>query len=340
MKNKMFFVTVLSLSVISAVFLSCNKKSDNNLHKLMGKTQGTYYAVTYYSDDTTNLQNEIDSLLIAFDGIFSTFNPNSLVSKINRNETDTITDSLFVEVWNKSMEVSELSGGDFDITVGPLVNIWGFGNIEKKDNVSKSQIDSVLKITGYKKTQLVDNKIVKSDANIQINFNAIAQGFSVDLLGEYLISKGIDNFLVDIGGEIWAKGTKPDGKEWILAIEKPAKDKDDDRDIQIQFPLKDKSISTSGSYRKYYEENGIRYSHTINPHTGFPVEHSLLSVSVIHDNCMTADALCTMFMVKGLDNSLDFLKQYPELPVYFIYSDSSGNIQTTETDAFSKLIAD
>jgi thiamine biosynthesis lipoprotein len=181
---------------------------------------------------------------------------------------------------------------------------------------------------------------VKNDERTTIDFNAIAQGYSVDLVGTFLEARGIENYLVDIGGEVKARGVKPDGSFWKIGIEKPARQKNDERELKEIIVLKNKSVATSGSYRKFYEKDGVRYSHTIDPKTGYPVQHSLLSVSVVADNTALADAYATSFMVMGLERSKQFLRLHPELDAFFIYADDQGNYRTYATEGFKKYVTE
>lgn len=330
----------LSALAVGAILAACvlsGCKAKPKLVKFVGETQGTYYAITYYAKDGVNYQLQIDSLLHRFDSSASMWKPNSLLSRINRNDTTVRADETLKTLFRKSMEVSEQSDGAFDITVGPLVEAWGFG-FTSRMKVDKHVVDSLLPLVNYKKLKLVNEKIAKSDPRMQMDFNAIAQGYAVDLVGKFLESKNIESYLVDIGGEVLGKGTKPEGGEWNVGIELPAADSLAERQVKAIVSLRDKALSTSGNYRKYYEENGVRYSHTIDPATGYPVKHTLLSVSVLASDCMTADAYATVMMVKGLENSKPFLQAHPDVEAYFIYSDTTGQMKTWFSPGFKKLI--
>ncbi|NOX86894.1 MAG: FAD:protein FMN transferase [Chlorobi bacterium] len=304
---------------------------------LLGEAQGTYYSILYYDDSSRNFQHEIDSLLDAFDQSVSLWVPSSIISRVNNNDSTVVLDDSFIGNFQLSMEVSEKTGGAFDVTVGPLVRAWGFG-FDNKKHVNDHIIDSLLQFTGYKKIRIKDGKIVKDDPRVSVDFNAIAQGYSVDLVGDFLENKGIDDYLIDIGGEVKASGHKPGGKLWQIGIEKPAEHQDSDRKLEAVVELKNKSVATSGNYRKFYIENGIRYSHTIDPTTGRPVRHSLLSASVIADNTAVADAYATAFMVMGLEKAKAFLKENKNMDAFLIYSDEKGNYQTYATPGFQKYI--
>lgn len=330
---------IVSLLTVSVVFLltSCNREPAKKIIRFSGETQGTYYAVTCVVSDSINLQPAIDSLLHRFDSSASTYKPNSIISRLNNNEPGAVADSSYQVIFKKAMEVSKATNGAFDITVGPLVNAWGFG-FTNRMKVDQRVVDSLMPLVGYGKVKLENGRLVKSDSRIQIDYNAIAQGYAVDVLSAFLHSRGITSFLVDIGGEVLAKGVKPGGEKWMVGIEKPAKDMDSDREVEDVVSLYDAALSTSGNYRKYYEENGVRYSHTIDPSNGYPVKHSLLSVSVLASDCMTADAYATAFMVMGLEKSREYLAKNKSLNAYFIYSDSLGKLSISYTDGFKGIL--
>lgn len=331
--QKMSFCLILGLLVLA----SCRHRKEPVLVKFAGETQGTYYAITYYDEDSINLQSAIDSLLKRFDSTASTYKSNSIISRMNNNDLSARADEMFSIIFQKSMEVSEKTEGAFDITVGPLVSAWGFG-LTNRLKMDQHIVDSLLPLVGYHKVMLDNGKLIKTDPRIRIDFNAIAQGYAVDVVAAFLDSKGIQSYLIDIGGEVLARRTKPGGEKWSVAIELPTKNADDQRIIQAVVSLQDIAISTSGSYRKFYEENGIRYSHTIDPSIGYPVKHSTLSVSVLANDCMTADAYATAFMVMGVEKGKEFLKNHPHIEVYFIYTAPDGSIKTYYTKGFEKLL--
>lgn len=326
------------LALIFLGIISCKNEKVLIEQKFVGETQGTYYAVTYFANDSINLQPQIDSLLHRFDSTASTYKSNSIISRINKNDPEVTTDSLFEVIFKKALEVSENSGGAFDITVGNLVNAWGFGFTDPT-KLDKQKVDSLLSFVGYKNVSLKDHKIIKKDPRIVIDYNAIAQGFAVDVVASFLESKGIDNYLVDIGGEVLAKGTKPGNVKWNVGIEKPAAHADDDRKVQRIVELKDQALSTSGSYRKFYEVNGVRYSHTIDPKTGYPVNHTLLSASVLAADCMTADAYATVCMVLGHEKAKEFIGRQNGLEAFFIYYEDSA-MKIDYTAGFAKILKD
>jgi FAD:protein FMN transferase len=322
---------------LASILVSCTHVQKQVPVKLQGETQGTYYSITYFDNENRDFQKEIDSILHDFDLSVSLWVPNSIISKVNNNDTSVILDKYFIDNFNLSEEVSQATGGSFDCTVAPLVKAWGFGFDETKQ-VDQHIIDSIEKFVGFQKVRLENTRIVKEDPRMSIDFNAIAQGYSVDVISAFLENNGIKNYLIDIGGEVKGKGQKPDGSFWMVGIEKPAANQDSERALKAVVALKNKSIATSGNYRKYYEENGIRYSHTIDPKTGYPVQHSLLSASVMADNTAVADAYATSFMVMGFEKSRDFVENHKNLDAFFIYSDDDGVVQTYLTNGFRKAL--
>ena len=291
--------------LITLLLFSCNAKKANSKYiSNEGFIYGTIYHITYESPDGNDLKAGIEKELNMLDISVSTFNKESVLSKVNRNE-DVILDNYFVKVFNKAIEVSEISGGAFDVTVAPLVNAWGFG-FKAKENVTASLIDSILDFVGYQKVKIENNIIVKDDPRTMLDFSAIAKGYAVDVAGDYLKRMGCKNYMVEIGGEVVARGVNKEGKTWRIGINKP---KDNEpitpSELEAIISLPDKAIATSGNYRNFYIENGKKYAHTINPHTGYPVDHNLLSASVIADDCMTADAYATACMVLGVEKTIE-----------------------------------
>ncbi len=302
-----------------------------------GQAQGTYYAVTYFDTRERNFQPQVDSILKAFDQSVSMWVEGSIISRINRGDSSVRPDPWFVDIFNRSKEIAATTDGAFDFTVGPLVNAWGFG-FKGKMKMDSALVDSLRNLVDYRKVRLENGRIIKENERAQFDFNAIAQGYAVDVLGKFLVSEGIQNYLIDIGGEVLGKGMKPDGSAWIVGIENPATDSLSERTLNARVRLSAKAVATSGSYRKYYEEDGIRYSHTIDPKTGYPVRHSLLSVSVMADDCATADGYATAFMVMGFDKAKEFVENEPSLEAYFIYATQDGLFQTYSTEGFRKII--
>jgi len=328
--------------VISIVFIlffistSCSNKQKE--FKLSGETQGTFFHITYYGEK--DYSNEIDSLLTDFDLIASIYNKNSIISKINQNDSNIKVNSTFIDIFNIGVNVSNQTNGAFDMSIGPLVNAWGFGP-EEAIEPDSTTIDSLLKLINYKKIYLIDNTIIKDNPNIKLDFNAIAKGYAVDLVGDFLSSKNIESYLVEIGGEIITKGHKPNGDDWIVGIEMPAETANAPQQPQSRISVSNMAVATSGNYRNYYEQNGERFAHTINPKTGYPVQHSLLSVTVIAKTCATADAYATAFMVLGKEKALEIAEKIKNLEIYLIYYNSkTEKNETVFSSGFEKYILD
>lgn len=336
MKNKI--IKSIWLLFLATFLFSCTPPNrETKKIRFVGEAQGTYYAVTYFSNDTLVKQAEVDSLLRAFDLSASVWVDESVISRINRNDPAAEPDKYFVEIFKLAKRISRKTGGAFDITVGPLVEAWGFG-LKNRENMNREKVDSLLPLIGFEKVKLENGRIIKSNPKIRIDYNAIAQGYSVDVLGGFLENRGIENYLVDIGGEVLAKGTKPDDQRWIVGIEKPTEEADSNRELRATIEIKNRAVATSGSYRKFYEIDGVKYSHTIDPHSGYPVQHSLLSATVVSDSAAIADAWATAFMVMGLEKARIFLDKHPDMEAYFIYSDSAGNYQSWMTESLENMV--
>jgi len=317
-------------------FAACNY-GNKNLIKLEGNAQGTTWHISYFSDDNTDHTTAIDSILKKIDTSMSTWIPVSIISRINKNDSTVLVDQYFIDVFNRSMEVSEKTDGLFDVTVGPLVNAWGFG-FTKKANVDSVMIDSLLHFVGYKMIKLEGNTLIKAKPQIMLDFNAIAQGYTVDVLSKYLESEGISNYLVEVGGELKAKGKK-DKEAWKIGIDKPGDNTTSTRELEAVISLHNKALATSGNYRKFYEEGGQKFSHIIDPRTGYPAKQNLLSATVIAEDGITADAYATAFMVMGLERSKQFLaaNENLNLEVYFIYDDK-GSWKTYASETLKQRI--
>ena len=296
---------------------------------------GTIYNISYQHH--TNLQPQIDSLLKHFDGSLSMFNDSSIISRINRNEPITV-DSLFANVFNRSSQISIDTDGAFDITVAPLVNAWGFGF---KEGIfpDSSMVDSLMNIIGYDKVYIANNKIIKTNPALMLDCSAIAKGYAVDIVAQFLAKNGISNYLVDIGGEVMLSGVNNEGNLWRIGINRPIDDSTStNNELQFIIQLSDCGIATSGNYRNFYYRAGKQYSHTSNPSTGYPTMNSILSATVIADDCMTADAYATAFMVMGLDSATLFLNTHPNIDACFIYTNQKGEMDLLISNGFKKYI--
>ena len=309
--------------IAAAIFISACKTPPSKYIYNEGFIYGTLYHIVYESPEGKDLQAEINEKLNEYNLIFSTYEESSDISKVNNNEKVKL-DPLFIECFKRSMEISERTNGAFDITAGPLVNAWGFGPEDKK-KMTTEVIDSLKKLTSYKKIRLKDGKISKENPNMKLDMSAVAKGFTSDLIADFLEKEQCKNYMIEIGGEVVALGKNEKGRVWTIGISKP----DDNaffaqNEIQAKVKLPENAMATSGNYRNFYVEDGKKYAHTIDPKTGYPVEHSLLSATVLADDCMTADAYATAFMVMGIEKSIDLAKELPELKVYFIYADADG----------------
>jgi len=304
-----------------------------------GQVYGTVYHIVYEISGGKDIKPEIEKEFEKLTLLFSTFNPESQISRVNNNQPVEL-DSLFVNCFNRSMEISELSGGAFDITVAPLVNAWGFG-FKNRQKITPSLIDSILQLVGYQKVKLDKGQIVKENTGIMLDMSAIAKGYTCDIIGKFLAGKGCKNFMVEIGGEVVAKGVNAKGNPWSIGISKPDETAFyGSEDIQTVLKLSGRALATSGNYRNFYVENGKKFAHEIDPHTGYPAEQNLLSTTVLADDCMTADALATAFMVLGLEKSVELLKKIPGIEVYFIYSDDTGFNKVYMSDHFRDYLSE
>lgn len=311
---------VLIVFVIAAV-TALRQKSTEYQHD-NGFVFGTTYNVTYQYAD--NLQEEIEEALKGVDNSLSMFNKESVISKVNQNKA-VVLDDGFLKVFSIATVVNRETDGAFDITVAPLVNAWGFG-FKNGAMPGKEQVDSLKEIIGFSKVKLADGKIIKADPRVMLDCSAIAKGYGVDVVADLLRSKGIENFMVEIGGEIVTSGISQKRLPWKIGVVKPSDDSlSVNSELQTIINVTDKAMATSGNYRNFYYKGGKKYAHTIDPKTGYPVQHNILSATVIADNCTTADAYATAFMVLGLDGARKVLDKHQELMAYLIYSDAKGN---------------
>lgn len=319
------------------LFISCAQKKEKKYYFYEGPIQGTTFHITYEWDK--DLAPQIDSLLTNFNKSLNNYDPTSTISKINKNES-TETDELFIEMFEASRLVYDKSNGAFDISLAPVINEWGFGWVKKSDQSipDSAKIVELLHYVGMNKISLTDGKVVKQFPEIMLISNAIAQGLSVDYIADYFFSIGLENFLIEIGGEVYCFGLNSRGEDWKIGVDKPIEGSGyDDRENQIIVNLSGKAIATSGNYRKYIENGSKKYGHSFDPRTGFPAENELLSVSVVSESCMMCDAWATAFMVCGLDESQKILKTLENVEAYFIFLDKNGQTQTYMTDGFVKF---
>ena len=319
MKKVLPILFILVVLVVAGI--AVGRKNADYQHD-SGLVFGTSYNITYQSND--NLKTEIEKALAEVDASLSPFNEKSVITHVNKNEAVTLDDH-FITVFRLSSEIYKDTEGAFDITVAPLVNAWGFG-FKNGITPDRHAIDSLMQFVGFDKVKLQDGKIIKTDDRLMLDCSAIAKGYGVDAVARLLKSKGIDNYMVEIGGEIVASGENPKGAPWRIGVSKP----DDDsvnvsNEIQGIINISNRAMATSGNYRNFYYKGGKKYAHTIDPKTGCPVQHSILSATVVSDECAKADAYATAFMVMGLDKAKAVLARHKDMMAYFIYSDDKGN---------------
>jgi len=309
-----------------ALIFSCSSKKESQTIKYEGFVFGTTYHITLVSDQEIGYEKEIDSLFYNVNKSLSTYIPTSDISKINNGDSTIIVDDLFKEVLQKSKKIYKNTDGYFDPTVGNLVNAWGFGPKEAKKEIDSIEIQEMMKYVGLEKVQLKKRKILKQFEKINLDFNSIAKGFGVDVIGRFLESNNIQNYLIEIGGEIRARGKNKKGNYWKVAIEKP--NTDGTQSYQTTITLENASMATSGNYRKYrISKDGRKFVHTVNPKTGFAEESNLLSASVISKtDCADVDAYATAFMAMGYEKSKELLRKNKKLKVVLIYLNEDNSI--------------
>lgn len=336
MKELKRFYSVL---VVAVLFISCDKTSD--FYTIQGEAQGSTYSIKYISNEENVTKNQIDSLLTAFDLSLSTYRPDSKISKINAGDSTVVVDDFFTETFQLSDQIYKETKGLFDPTIGVLVNAYGFGPNKKQENLSQKQIDSLLQFVGFDKISLNSNKTISKKYNQTfIDFNAIAQGYSVDVVINYLKSKGIENAIVEIGGELFALGKNTiENKNWVVGIDDPLQ-KPEERTLIAKVNLENFGMATSGNYRKVMvdEVTGKKFVHIINPKTGLAQKNHVLSATVLSKSSGLSDGYATAFMLMNLEESKAFLQQHPELYVMLLYVDSNNKMQRFTTDNFNKLI--
>jgi len=323
--------TIFLLYCTSLLLYSCQTKIVNT--KISGPVFGTSYGITYYSETTKDFQKEFDSLFSAINKSLSTYKEDSEISKINRNQ-DTKVDGHFKMVFNVSKQIFDETEGTFDPTIGAVVNAWNFGPKGKVIGLDELKIDSLMTSVGFNKVTLVGDSVIKENPITFLDFNAIAKGYGVDVVSQYLESKNIENYIVEIGGEIRCKGMNMETqKPWKVGVEKP--NFDGTQSLMKIVEMHDEAMATSGTYRKFsIDDEGNRYSHIIDTKTGYPSKTNLLSISVITDNCMYADAYATAFKAMGIEKVKQFLQTHPELKVFLIFENENKELDTLNLNGF------
>lgn len=333
-KLKKWQIAFLILLIAGTVII-VRQHRDTPYRNDKGFIFGTVYNITYQHD--RDLHALIIEELQKVDGSLSPFNKSSVISAVNRNEAVTV-DVMFTDVFTKAMTVSRETGGAFDITVAPLVNLWGFG-FRSGETPTDRAVDSLRRLTGFGKVRLADGRVVKDDPRVMLDCSAIAKGYGCDAVARLLRRHGVENFMVEIGGEVVVSGISGRRQPWRIGVNKPVEDSlNTAGELQATLSLTDRAMATSGNYRNFYYKNGRRYAHTIDPRTGRPVQHSLLSATVLAADCATADAYATAFMVMGMDEARHVLDRHRELAACFIYSDDKGAFAVWHSPALDPYI--
>ena len=327
--------SVLLLAFFCGLLFSCSSPSRYITHE--GFTQGTTYKIIYDSPGGINYEEDIQLLLNQFSASLSTYIPTSLISRINRNDSSAVVDQYFRTVFDKAAEVTKASGGVFDITIAPIVNLWGFGFTSDFPEIDPTKIDSLLQFVGMDKVRISGDKVIKDSPGVMLDVNAIAKGYSVDVVGDFLKEKGCVNYLVDIGGEAVARGVNDTGYTWRVGIDRPADHALPGAALQAIIRLNNRALATSGNYRRFFEIDGVKYAHSIDVKTGYPVRNNLLSATILASDCITADAWATVCMVSGLNKSIEILRQHPELDGFLIYNED-GIDRVFITDGLQDVI--
>ena len=335
-KKKLYWqLPFLLILIIGSIYIIAQQRSAP-YQKDEGFIFGTVYHITYQNDN--NLKQNIEAELEKVNKTFSTFDSTSIISLINQNKPVKIND-MFAEIFDLSEEISTETEGAFDITVAPLVNVWGFG-FKSGQKPTKEKIDSLRHLVGYNKVKLYENGVKKKNPKIMLDCSAVAKGYGSDIVARYLREQGVKNFMVEIGGEIVTSGLSENRLPWKIGVTKPSDNKTDmNQEVETILNVTDKAMATSGNYRNFYYKGGKKYAHTIDPKTGYPVQHSLLSATVLAKNCATADAYATSFMVMGVEKAEALLEKHPELMAYFIYAGPKGELKTWYSPSMKDKIA-
>jgi len=323
MKNKKLLWQLPFLTfLIVATFLIVHQQRSVPYQKSTDFIFGTTFHITYQCD--SDLTPYIKAELMKVDNSLSPFNKSSIITAINQNK-DVMPDSMFMDVFQLAMNISADTDGAFDITVAPLVNAWGFG-FKSGQHPTKQQVDSLMQLVGYQKLAIVDGYVKKRDPRMMLDCSAIAKGYGSDVVAKLFRDRGIKNFMVEIGGEIVTSGVNEKKQPWSVGVTKPTDDSlNISHELQTILNVTDKAMATSGNYRNFYYKDGKKFAHTVDPKTGYPVQHSILSATVLAKSCAMADAYATSFMVMGLEKAQQVLDRHPELMAYFIYSDQNGH---------------
>lgn len=334
---------LITLLAISLLLFSCEKENEIESHTFQGEALGTTYMVSYFYNDDLNFERSLDSIMDEINSSMSTYITKSDISRINRGDSTVKVDDNFVNVFNASNKIFKETNGFFDPTVGVLVNAYGFGPGEPLKKIDRVKLDSLRNLVGFDKVSIKEDKTIrKVDPSVYLDFNAIAKGYAIDVIAEYLESKNVSNYLIELGGELRAKGENMDsGNSWIVGIDHPDKMRKANS-YQAKVKLSNAAMATSGNYRKYREDSitGQKYVHTINPITGKAERSNLLSASVLAENCMLADGYATAFMALGLERTKKVLEKLENVEVYIMYSTEDGKTEVFSTPGFEKNLVE
>ena len=342
MNKKLYWQIPLALLLIIGTIYIARQEHSKTYRHAEGSIFGTIYHITYEAD--RDLQPDMVEALMRVDNSLSMFNDSSVISRINRGEDVNLSKQrMFVEVFQLAQTISKETNGAFDITVAPLVNAWGFG-FKNDTKPSPAAIDSLRQFIGYQNVNIVNHQVQKTNPRTMLDCSAIAKGYGTDVVARLLRSKDVSNFMIEIGGEVVVAGKNDRGGPWRIGVTKPTEDPENqNNELQavLSLPYHNSTstskhtlsaLATSGNYRNFYYKDGKRYAHTIDPRTGYPVQHNILSATVIAPNCATADAYATSFMVLGLDSAKQVLAHHPELLAYLIYTDEKGQYATWQSE--------
>lgn len=329
-----------TLGLFSAMFLVWHYRQNAKQEVIWfsGKTMGPItYNVKYFDEGKRNFKPQIDSLLAVFNESLNTYIPDSEISTFNKTDSFRFELPYFLPALEAARTVYDQTNGAFDPSIGPLIDAWGFGPGEQV-RPDSSHIDSLRQFVGYEKIKFDLQSVVKNDSRTTISFSASAKGYGVDVVADYLRNNGVENYFVEIGGEVVASGKNLErNTPWVIGIMHPDSD-EISQFAYAQVLLENKAMATSGNYFNYHIIDGVKYGHTISPATGYPIQHNLLSASVFAEDCQTADALATAFMVMGKDNAIEFLNQHPEYDAYLIFSQSEGSLADYATEGIKPFI--
>lgn len=325
-------------AVLALVVLSCENEPQVFENESTGYAQGSTYQIKYITKEAHDWTASFDSIFKVIDQSMSTYKDESLISLINSGDTLVEVDDLFMTVLNRSMDISKESNGLFDVTVGPLVELWGFGKTKEID-IDSNKVDSAKSLIGFEQIE-INNQSVKVPSGFKIDFNSIAQGYTVDVVANFLEEKGVSQYMIEVGGEVRARGKNSKKNYWKIGVDKPSDEIDSEDRFQMIVELRNKSLATSGNYRKYWvdSETGMKYAHTIDPKSGFPARNQLLSVSIISNECIDADAYATTCMVMGLSAATAYIDGKEGVEAYFISTDENGDWKVNFTKGFEEFI--